>query len=148
MAVVEEIKLTINDPKTGKSYKKVITDNYFLNRKVGDTVQGNQIGLDGYELKITGGSDDSGFPMRPDVEGPVRKKPILSGGVGFNVKKKRKQHSCKHHYYLTKRKTVRGNLISDQTAQINLSVVKAGAQALDDVFNAKEESQEKSAEEK
>jgi small subunit ribosomal protein S6e len=145
MAVVEEVRVNVSDPKTGKSYNKVMTENVFLNRKLGETIQGNLIGLDGYELKITGGSDDSGFPMRKEIDTAIRKKPILSGGVGFNVKKRRKQHDCKHHFHLTKRKTVRGNTISDQTAQINLSVVKAGAQALDAVFGAKED-QEKPAE--
>ena len=95
MAVVEEVRLTISDPKTGKSYKKVMTENIFLNRKLGETIQGNTIGLEGYELKITGGSDDSGFPMRKEIDTAIRKKPILSGGVGFKVRKRRKQHNCK-----------------------------------------------------
>lgn len=139
MVKVEEIRLTINDPKTGKSYKKIINDNLFLNRKLGETVNGNMIGLDGYELKITGGSDDSGFPMRKEIEGQVKAKPLLRNtDVGFKVKKRRTKHSCKHHYHLQKRKTVRGNTISDQTSQINLSVVKAGAQALDAVFGAQQ----------
>jgi len=145
MVVVEEIRLTISDPKSGKSYKKIMTDNLFLNRKLGDTIDGNIIGLEGYELKITGGSDDSGFPMRKDIEGAGRRKPILTNSVGFKRKKRRKQHNSQHHYYMSKRKTVRGNAISDQTAQINLSVVKAGAQALDAILGKAEE---KSAEEK
>ena len=82
-----EIKVTISDPKTGKSYNKVLTDNLFLNRKLGESINGNIVGLDGYELKITGGSDNAGIPMRKEIPGIVKKKPMLSGGTGFHPKK-------------------------------------------------------------
>ena len=36
-----EIKVTISDPKTGKSYNKVLTDNLFLNRKLGESINWN-----------------------------------------------------------------------------------------------------------
>lgn len=129
-----EIKVTISDPKTGKSYNKVITDNLFLNRKLGESINGNIVGLDGYELKITGGSDSAGFPMRKEISGSVKKKPMLSGGTGFHPKKRRTQHKAQHHYYLFKRKTVRGNTFSDTSSQVNLLVVKHGSQALDAIF--------------
>ena len=134
-----ELRVTISDPKTGKSYNKVMTDNIFLNRKLGESVNGNLIGLDGYELKITGGSDSAGFPMRKEIQGFGRKKPLLKDSTGFNAKKKRTKHKAQHHYYLAKRKTVRGNTVSDATAQVNLSVVKHGGQALDAIFPKKEE---------
>ena len=129
-----ELRLTVNDPKTGKSYNKVMNDNPLLNRKVGETVNGTLIGLNGYELKITGGSDSAGFPMRKDIEGFGRKKPLIRNSTGFNKKKRRTKHKAQHHYYLFKRKTVRGNTISDLTAQVNLSVIKPGTQALDQIL--------------
>ncbi len=129
-----ELRLTISDPKTGKSYNKIMNDNPLLNRKVGEAVNGSLIGLNGYELKITGGSDSAGFPMRKEIEGFGRKKPLLRKSTGFNAKKKRTKHKAQHHYYLIKRKTVRGNTVSDATAQINLAVVKAGAQKLEEIF--------------
>ncbi|MDP4012886.1 MAG: S6e family ribosomal protein [Candidatus Nanoarchaeia archaeon] len=139
MAKAQEIRLTISDPKSGKSYKKVLTDQVFLNRKIGDTINGNIVGLDGYELKITGGSDDSGFPLRAEIEGAVKKKPIFRGKTtGFHPKKRKPQHKTLHHYHLSKRKTVRGNTIVEDTAQVNLSVVKSGSQALEAVFGAQE----------
>ncbi len=137
-----EIKVTISDPKTGKSYNKVLTDNLFLNRRLGESINGNIVGLDGYELKITGGSDGAGIPMRKEIPGVVKKKPMLSGGTGFHPKKRRTQHKAQHHYYLFKRKTVRGNTFSDATAQINLLVVKHGSQALDAIFPKTEKAAE------
>ena len=37
--------------------------------KIMEKIDGNTLGLSGYELQITGGSDKSGFPMRRDIEG-------------------------------------------------------------------------------
>ena len=54
-----ETKFVLNDVKTGKSYQKALDNNPFLNKKVGDKVSGNEIGFDGYELQITGGSSRS-----------------------------------------------------------------------------------------
>ena len=137
-----EIKVTISDPKTGKSYNKVLTDNLFLNRKLGESINGNIVGLDGYELKITGGSDAAGIPMRKEIPGVVKKKPMLSGGTGFHPKKRKTQHKTQHHYYLFKRKTVRGNTFADTAAQVNLLVVKHGSQALDAIFPKTEKAAE------
>ena len=38
-----------------------------------------------------GGSDKDGVPMRGNVHGGVRRKVVLSGGAGFNPKKKAKE---------------------------------------------------------
>ena len=112
-----EYKIVINDTKTGKSYLKTLEDDSFMGLKLGAKVKGEVLGLDGYELEITGGSDNAGFPMRKDVDGPARRKAILTGGVGFHSKRKG----------LRKRKSVRGNTISPDTAQVNCKVVKAGS---------------------
>ena len=45
-----------------------------VNLSIGDEFDGDIIGLPGYSLKITGGSDKNGFPMRKDVDGPRRVK--------------------------------------------------------------------------
>ena len=76
--------LTISG-KDGKSYKKELDENssaIFLNKKIGEIVKGDSFGLKGYELKITGGSDSGGFPIRRDVTGLGRKKPLVVSGVG------------------------------------------------------------------
>ena len=80
-----ELKVVVNDPKTGKSYQKVLPDNIFNNRKVGEQVNGSELELDGYELKITGGSDKSGCPVRPDMPGFGKKSALLSKGPCVHI---------------------------------------------------------------
>ena len=109
--------------KDGKSYQREATEasaESFLGKKIGDAVSGEGLGLAGYELQITGGSDYCGFPMRRDVQGPARRKIFAVSGVG--LKKKGKG--------LRIRKTVAGNTIHDKTAQVNLKVIKAGPEPL------------------
>lgn len=118
-----EFKLTIADPKKGKSYQREVKDQdakAFIGKKIGETIKGELINLAGYEFKITGGSDYCGFPMRKDVQGAGRKKILAVQGVG--LKKKRKGQK--------QRKTVCGNTIHDKISQINLVVTVAGKQPL------------------
>ena len=89
------------------------------------------MGLDGYELQITGGSDKEGFPMRNDIKGISRKKIVVTKGIGFHARKG-----------LRRRKLIRGNTISTETAQINFKVVKAGHKHLAEIFPKKEEAKE------
>ena len=66
-----------------------------------------------------GGSDKDGVPMRPDVHGGVRRNVVLSGGSGFNPERKGER----------KRKTVRGNVITDEIVQVNMKIVERPAQS-------------------
>ncbi|MEK6947838.1 MAG: 30S ribosomal protein S6e [Nanoarchaeota archaeon] len=124
-----ELKVVVNDPKTGKSYQKVLPDNIFNNRKVGEQVNGSELELDGYELKITGGSDKSGCPVRPDMPGFGKKSALLSKGP------------CVHIPYkgMRKRKTVVGNLINVDIVQLNMKVTKYGSKSLEEAMPKKEE---------
>ena len=89
----------------------------FENKKIGETIKGGLIGFPNYEFQITGGSDSSGFPMRRDVHGPVKKKILVSKrGVGYHPKRTGQK----------RRKTVRGNEITSNMTLINLKVVKYG----------------------
>jgi len=120
-----EFKLNIGDKK-GKAYVKIVRDaqaNALIGLKIGQKVDGNLIGLAGWEFIITGGSDRSGFPMRKSVDGPGRKKHLLRGGVGYHPTRKGRRA----------RKSVRGNTISDATYQINLKVEKEGKTTLDEL---------------
>ena len=81
--------------------------------KIGDTFEGSIVGLPGVILKITGGTDNSGFPMRPDIPGPAKRRVLLSGPPGFHPREKGER----------RRKTVRGNMISDEIVQINTVIV-------------------------
>ena len=91
-----------------------------LGKKVGDIVKGEAIGLTGYEFKIMGGSDNCGFPMRVDVPGNARKQILAVEGVGLH----RTAHGIKH------RKTVCGQIVSPRIVQLNVKVVKEGAEKL------------------
>ncbi len=117
-----ELRIVFNDTKTGKSYQKTVTDNPFLNNKIGDTITGNVVSLEGYEFELTGGSDSSGFPMRKDVQGIARRRLLLSEGPGLRT-------IGIERGYRTK-KSVAPNTVSAQTAQINLKVTKFGEKPL------------------
>ncbi|HDD46128.1 MAG TPA: 30S ribosomal protein S6e [Candidatus Aenigmarchaeota archaeon] len=131
-------KVVVSDPKTRKSYQREVDEakSGLIGKKIGDRVKGDFLGLYGYELEITGGSDRDGFPMRRDVEGSGRKKVLLSSPPGFHPKRKGER----------KKKTVRGNTISDQIVQINTKVVKYGSKGIEELFGIKVEKEEKKEE--
>jgi small subunit ribosomal protein S6e len=81
--------------------------------KIGDTFDGELVGLPGYKLEIRGGSDNSGFPMIPSIPGPVKKRVLLSGPPGFHPREDGER----------RRKTVRGNTISSDIVQVNVVIV-------------------------
>jgi len=124
-------KLSISDPSTRKAYKKEVDQNQsgLLGKKIREKVSGSGIGLAGYELEITGGSDKEGFPMRPDVDGPARKRILLSSPPGYHPERKGKR----------KRKSIRGNVVSEDTSQVNVKVVKAGPKKLEELLGTKKE---------
>ena len=97
--------------------------------KIGDEFNGGILGLKGYKLQITGGSDKNGFPMKPDVDGQRRFKSLVNGGIGFKPTRKG----------LRRRKTVRGNTIGDDISQINVIVSERGEQTLTEIFAEPEE---------
>lgn len=84
-----------------------------IGKKIGDEFEGSVLGLPD-SLKITGGSDKDGFPMRSDVHGGVRKAILMSGGTGFKAKARGER----------RRKTIRGNVITDDIVQVNLKSLK------------------------
>ena len=99
----------------------------FEGMKIGEIIKGGLIGFPNYEFQIMGGSDASGFPMRKDVHGPVKKR-ILGSKKAIGYKPKRKGEK--------RRKTVRGNEVSYDMTLLNLKVVKYGETEL---FKVKEE---------
>ena len=95
----------------GKSISRELKDNdanVLLGLQVGQETDASILGMQG-KIKITGGSDKSGVPMRGDVAGVPRKRILISKGVGLQDVKKG----------LRKRKLVRGNIISEEIYQIN-----------------------------
>ncbi len=127
-----EFKVVINDVKTGKSYQREIKDQYansLIGKKIGEVVDGIFVGLPGYKLVITGGSDYTGTPMRKSLPGPRRKRILVSGGVGFHPKMPGQR----------RRKTLRGNTISPEIVQINMKISSYGPKSIEDLFAEKEE---------
>ena len=115
------------------SYQVEVDDTKALNGLViGDEFDGSIVGLDGYTLKITGGSDKNGFTMKKDVPGTRRIKSLLTGGIGYHPKADG----------VKRRKTVRGNTIADDIVQINSVVVKEGAKPIAEILGAGEEEEE------
>ena len=128
-----EFKVVISDPSTGKAYQKVVSGanaNKLIGKEVGDVINGTVVELPpDYELQITGGSDKDGFPIRPDIPGSVRKRILLSGGVGYRPKEKG----------IRKKKMDRGRVITRDIVQINMKVVKHGKVPLEEYFKGQQE---------
>jgi len=103
-------KLTISDTK-GKSVSKELKDsdaNPLLGLQLGNETDASIVGLTG-KLRLTGGSDKSGVPMRSDLHGGARKRVLLVKGVGLQDA----EHGTR------KRKLMRGNLVSEEIYQVN-----------------------------
>ena len=135
-----EYKITISDPKTGKSYNQEIKDEKarrVKGLKIGDTLDGAIIGLSGYTLEITGGSDKSGFPMKKGVKGSARARILIKKGTGYRPKGR-----------IRKKKTVRGQNIDENIVQVNTKVVKAGSKGIDKLLGVTEEEPEAEGEKK
>ena len=126
-----EFKAVIADVKNGKSYQMMVSGqhaNRLMGMKIGDEFDGLFVSLPGYKMKITGGSDKDGFPMRNDLPGQQRKKVVLSGGIGFHPKTDGQR----------RRKYVRGNTISADIVQINLTVTSYGPRPIEEQLKQEE----------
>ena len=112
-----KFKVIVSDPETGTSKVVELEESRaapFVGRKIGEVMEGALVDLPAHKIKIVGGSDKDGVPMRPSVHGGVRRRVVLSGGVGFNPKNSGER----------RRKTVRGNVITDEIVQINTKIVE------------------------
>ncbi len=105
-------KVVIADPKSGKSQFVELRDQQaqaVVGLKIGDEIDGSTLGIAG-KVRITGGSDRAGFPMRSDISGGVKKYVLLTRGIGF---RKGSGEGTK------RRKLVRGNTVTDEIYQLN-----------------------------
>jgi len=103
-------KITISDTK-GKSITRELKDNDanpLLGLLIGQETDASLVGLEG-KIKITGGSDKSGIPIRSDQPSSTRKRILIPKGVGLRQTEKG----------LRKQKLLRGNTISEEIYQIN-----------------------------
>ena len=116
-------KIVVSEPKSKKAWQIEKDVPLLVGKKVGEKFDGSMLGLSGFTLEVTGGSDKDGFPMRPDLEGSQRKKALLTRGIGFRGRKKIKKKVFKVKG-MRKRKFIRGNTISDDIMQVNCKIVE------------------------
>jgi small subunit ribosomal protein S6e len=104
--------LIVSDQKTGKSQRIELDDNRmstFIGLRIGESIDGAVAELPNYQLKLTGGTDKDGIPMRPDVHGSAKIDILLRGGIGYKPKKAGER----------KRVVVRGNTIGRDSRYLN-----------------------------
>lgn len=154
MALREEyvFKAVVNDTDPaakGQSYAVTISGtnyNHFLGKRVGDVVDGIFVGdgetmLSGYKLRIAGGSDVTGTPMRKDVDGGARNRVLVTAGKGFSGKNSRRRNGKTIRYQMPgirRRVAFRGNVVTQDIIQLNLAVVERGNKPLADLLSAGE----------
>ena len=117
------MKLVLADPKTGKSYKiglEAAKEKEMIGKSIGMEIDTGFIGLPGYKMKITGGTDKNGFVMKKDLPGPAKRKILGATGIGFAPKINGQR----------RRKFIRGSEISAETAQVNAKIVVYGDKSI------------------
>ena len=126
------MKIVLADPKTGKSYKielDAVKEKDMYGKAIGMEIDAEMVGLPGYTMKITGGSDKSGFVMKGDLPGPAKRKILGASGVGFAPKIKGQR----------RRKFIRGGEISADTAQINAKIIAYGGKTVEKLLGLEPE---------
>ncbi len=118
-------KLNIGDK--GMAWRIELESEALLGKKIGDKVEGKEIKpeFDGYEFEITGTSDKAGFPGMKEIDSPTLTKRLLKRGFGMKTAEPKG---------LRLRKTLRGGIISEDTMQINMKVLKHGHRKLSEIF--------------
>jgi small subunit ribosomal protein S6e len=122
-----EFKTIIADPKSKMAYQKVLSEeksNALVGKYIGEEIDGIFLDLPGYRLKITGGSDGSGVPMRGDISGNHRRRLLLTDSVGFTPVKDGQR----------KRKLIRGKNLSGDISQINLKIIVYGPKSIEELL--------------
>jgi small subunit ribosomal protein S6e len=122
-----EYKLVISEKE--KSIARTVGDPQaagFLGKRIGETIGGELLGATGYTFRITGGTDKSGFPLRPDVPGARQTRLFVGDGFGFEAPRRG----------MRRRRTFRGNTVSEDTVQINLIVEQKGGKPLAELLAA------------
>jgi small subunit ribosomal protein S6e len=134
-----KFKIIISDPDSGTSKTVELEETRtvpLIGRRVGEVLDGAVVGLSGHKVRITGGSDKDGFPMKPNVHGGVRRKVVLGGGVGFNPRDEGQR----------RRKMVRGNVITDEIVQINMKIMEKPKKPKEEKNKTKEKTPKKEVE--
>ncbi len=121
--------------KTGKTAQVDVAkdrEGLLIGKQMNEVIDGSVGGLDGYKLRITGLSDSAGSPSRPEVDGTRKAKPLISNGPGMRHPKKG----------FRSRRSVRGNMISTDTVQVNTVITEYGTRPVEELFKPKEKAAE------
>lgn len=122
-----EFTVAVADPDDGVTRQIDVSGqdaNRFIGKSLGEEVDGGAVGLSGYTLELTGGSDDAGRPMRADVGGSALRSILVTGGTGYNPSRDGER----------RRVTVRGAEVSDATRQINAKITARGDEPVDELL--------------
>jgi small subunit ribosomal protein S6e len=128
----------INVSDKGKTYKAETESETLVGRRIGEKIPGGDVvpELEGYELEITGTSDISGIPGFKGLSEDIYHRRLLRFGPGMKDRRKG----------IRLKKTLRGEMISPKTIQVNTRVLKEGKKKFAGLF-AKEESASESKQE-
>ena len=124
--------VVVADPESGTAYQREVDGqdaNRFVGRTIGESVEGGAVGLPGYTIEVTGGSDDAGRPMHPDIPGPTLREVLSTGGLGYKPQRDGER----------RRITVRGSEVSEDTVQINATITEYGDDDIEDLFGEDDE---------
>lgn len=123
------MKVTIGTTD-GNTYQTEIEESAQLaGKKIGEEFDGGIVGLEGYTLKITGGTDQQGFPMRRSIEGVERHRILLEDGAGID----------EDEDGVRRRQSVRGNTVSGNIEQLNTTVAEEGSKSVEELLGEDEE---------
>ncbi|MFB6173647.1 MAG: 30S ribosomal protein S6e [Halobacteriales archaeon] len=129
-------QVVVGDPETGDTYQIDVEEgagNRFVGRELGDEIDGAAVGLDGYTIELTGGSDAAGRPMREDVPGATLRDVLLEGRTtGFDPDREGER----------KRVSVRGREVSDEIVQLNARIAEPGETPVADLLGEGEDTEE------
>jgi len=98
-----------------------------IDRKIGNEIEGELVSdlFEGYIFKIQGGFDKDGFAMKNGILTQGRKRIMLKKGCkNFHFR------SGYHRAGLSKRKLVRGCIVSPEIRVLNLKIVKNGEKTI------------------
>ena len=122
-----EFKIVVSDPKSGRAYNVDASGGAagaIVGKRIGDEIDAGTLGLAGYKILITGGSDRTGTTAKKGLPGAGRKKLLLAGGIGFHPSMDGER----------RRKTIRSSEITPDFVQINAQVTTYGEKTLEELF--------------
>merc|ERR1712142_1209207 len=123
MGTVDSMKINLSFPATGCQKLIEIADELkvrpFYEKRMGQEVEADTLGdeFKGYVLRITGGNDKQGFPMKQGVLTNGRVRLLLKKGTSCYRPRRDGER---------KRKSVRGCIVDGNLAVLSMAIVKKG----------------------